>query len=229
MPFLFNDKPGPGIEKTAPPAKGIRLFIQILFREFFSLIKVNCLFLLFSIPVVTIPAAYCAMNRISANMVQDQPYFLWNDFWGAFSSGFCKATAAGLILSGGIAVAVFSTFYYGRQASSCLYCLPLGISCIGFFWLLFMGFSVFPMIVLVNLPLKKILKNALLLVAPSIGCHILSFVACAALLLMALCFFPVSIIPAILLYPALFNLIVTFGAYGNIKRYVISEQQPEES
>jgi len=76
---------------------------------------------------------------------------------------------------------------------------------------------------------EKILKNALLLVAPSIGCHILSFVACAALLLMALCFSPVSIIPAILLYPALFNLIVTFGAYGNIKRYVISERQPEES
>lgn len=229
MGYLFYDKPGPGIEKDAPHAKGLRLFFQILFREFFSIIKASCLFLLFSIPVVTLPAAYCAMSRITVSMVQDRPYYLWSDFWGAFRNEFGKATAAGLLLSGGMAAAGFAAYFYGgRVAVNRLYCLPFGVACLGFFWLLLTCFSVFTMLVLTDLPLRKVLKNAFLLVAPSLGCVALSLIACAALLFAAFCFFPYSLLPAALIYPALFNLIATFGAYGKIKRYVVAERGWEE-
>ena len=39
-------KDTPGIEKNAPKKKGIALFLETLWREFFPLIKLNLLFIL---------------------------------------------------------------------------------------------------------------------------------------------------------------------------------------
>ena len=53
---LFPDfaKNGPGIDKDAPPKTGLALFIDIYRREWWNIFKLNLLFLLFCIPVVTI-------------------------------------------------------------------------------------------------------------------------------------------------------------------------------
>lgn len=230
MPFPFSGEPVPGIEKDAPPAMGLKLLFRILSREFFPLIRLSCLFLLFSIPIVTIPAAYCAMTRITVDMVRDRPYFLWHDFFAAFRSELGMATAAGLLLSVGITATAFAAyFYYGQVEAGSLYILPFGVAVLVLAWLLLMGLSVFPMLALVDLPLKNILKNALLLVPLSFGRLALSLAACAFLLFAALWFFPVSLIPALLLCPALFSLLTVFGAYDGIERYVIAERrEPEE-
>lgn len=97
---LFNSytKPGPGIPKDAPPKKGLRLFFDVLTREFFELVKLNLLYLLFCIPIVTIPAATTALCRITLTMIRDQNHFLWNDFFTAFKREFKWSTLFGLPL-----------------------------------------------------------------------------------------------------------------------------------
>ena len=47
-------KEGPGVRKDQPPKKGIPRFFEILMRDYGHLLKVNFLFLLCCLPMVTV-------------------------------------------------------------------------------------------------------------------------------------------------------------------------------
>lgn len=53
-------------EEESPPAGGARLFFWLLGGEAAGLLKLNLLFLLACLPVVTIPPAYHALHRLTA-------------------------------------------------------------------------------------------------------------------------------------------------------------------
>jgi len=216
------NKPGPGIEKDAPRKKGLALFSDILVREFFELIKLNLLFVLFCIPLVTIPAAVCAMSRITVTMVRDEPHFMWTDFWKAFKENFKKATLAGLLLGVGLVVCFLAArFYLDYAGTMVILFIPMSLSLLMLVLLAGMGIYVFPMLALIDLRLKIILKNALLMVLVCLPHTLLSLLAAGALLLAALLYFPYTLIAIVLLLFSLTNLITTFGAYGGMKKYVI--------
>lgn len=66
--------PGPGVEKDAPPKKGIALFWDILYRRFWKMVSLNLLYLLFSVPSLIIYyfASYGVLTLIfSEYMVAD--------------------------------------------------------------------------------------------------------------------------------------------------------------
>ena len=225
--LAYNDKPGPGVDEDAPPAKGLRLFFQILFGDFFMLIRLNFLFYLFCIPVVTIPAAYCAMTRILINMVHDHQCFLFDDFWKTFRTEFKKATSVGIIMLAVLAAAAAAIWYFENAAAEQGWHMPLAVfSATVTAMLIFVSFSLFPMISFVDLPLKKIIKNAFLLVPISIYRYIVALIICVVLIIIGFIFLPFSLMPVILLYPSLMTLITVFSAYKGIKKYVL--QEPEE-
>ena len=225
--FKYNSrKPGPGVSRDAPPARGLRLFFQVFFREFFSLVKVNFLFYLFCLPVVTIPAAYCALTRIAVSMVRDQPVFLWNEFWGAFRSEFKRATAAGFLLGLGFVLSIAGAWYFESLSEHHdMIWLMCAVFIAGAVLLVFMGFSLFPMISLVNISLAKAFKNACLLVSVSFFRYILAAYVCVMLVVLVILLYPVSLAPLFLLYPSLMCLITVFSSYGGISKYVLQENQ----
>lgn len=50
---LFDySKPGPGVDKDAPPKSPFIMFFEILQRKFWNLVKVNMMFLIFNIPAL---------------------------------------------------------------------------------------------------------------------------------------------------------------------------------
>ena len=54
---IFNSnysKPGPGVDKNAPPKKGLNLFYEIFFRKFWDIIKLNLLYALTLLPTFAI-------------------------------------------------------------------------------------------------------------------------------------------------------------------------------
>ena len=57
-------------EEESPPAGGARLFFWLLGGEAAGLLKLNLLFLLACLPVVTIPPAYHALHRLTRRLVQ---------------------------------------------------------------------------------------------------------------------------------------------------------------
>ena len=219
------NRPGPGIPKDAPVKKGLELFWDILFREFFELVKLNLLFCAFCLPIVTIPAACAAMSKITVTMVRDRNHFLWTDFWAEFKTDFKKSTGAGALVFLGIGAGVFGVWFYSKMlASSTLFYLPLALSCLIVLVLTVMGFYVFPMIALVDLSLKKIIQNSFLLTFVCLHYNLLALVITAGLTLLALSLLPVTLLLFAFLWFALMNFITTFCAYYGIRNYVIAEE-----
>lgn len=60
---FFNDfytKPGPGIPKDMPSKKGIKLYFEIFLRHFWDLLKLNFIYVIFSIPMAVL--CYVSIN-----------------------------------------------------------------------------------------------------------------------------------------------------------------------
>ncbi len=120
---------GPGIPKDAPKPEGVRLLAGTFAREWWELIKLNLLFLAASLPVVTLPAAYCAMVSVSVSMIEDRNVYLVRDFWAAFRSRFWAVTLVGVLLAGAQALAVLAVRSYALAAvDQILFAVPLAIA-----------------------------------------------------------------------------------------------------
>ena len=81
-------KEGPGIAKDAPEKTGAAWVGETLVREFWQLVKLNVLFLLCCLPVVTFGAARAAMARCTVNMARDVPNDVWTDFPCGAAAGY---------------------------------------------------------------------------------------------------------------------------------------------
>ena len=117
--------PGPGIRPDEPEKTGMARFVQILELECVTLVKLNLLFLVSCLPVVTIPPALFAMNQVVRRMVLDQPVDCFYHYRKAFrkywKQGYAAflLTAVPLVFSG-----VGMWFYLSRVGSSVLFFLP---------------------------------------------------------------------------------------------------------
>lgn len=87
-------KPGPGVDRDEPEKTGVSRLAEIFSIECVTLVKLNLLFLLSCLPVVTIPAAVFAMNRVTRMMVLDQPVTLLYHYKAAFRKEWRRAWAA---------------------------------------------------------------------------------------------------------------------------------------
>jgi len=98
---LFSDmrggqfRPGPGVDKP-PPVSGFRRFWFIFVNHFGKLIMANLLFLLFCIPVVTIPASLCGLNMVCSQLMKSGKCFLLQDFLDGFRRRFFAKTLLGM-------------------------------------------------------------------------------------------------------------------------------------
>lgn len=61
-------KDRPDLERSAIRKRGFVGYMDMLWREFFELLKLNLLFVLSCVPIITIPAALTAMHRITSVM-----------------------------------------------------------------------------------------------------------------------------------------------------------------
>ncbi len=153
--------PGKGIEKPSPKGGAARFFF--LFTTYFwSLIGINLLFVLCCLPVVTIPASLCALNRYLIKMVRDGVGFSAEDYRKEWKAQLLKSLPAGILCA-----LPFCYAYYllsmsaGANGSGIVFAF-------GVFWVLFgllFGSYVFVLLSMLDLPLNILLKNTLILMA----------------------------------------------------------------
>ncbi len=96
---LFDyTKPGKGVKKTQGAEKSsLFLYFEILGRKFWDLIKLNLIFMLFCLPVITIGPALAARSYILREFVKEKPVFLWSDFKDKFLENFKQTLPVGLL------------------------------------------------------------------------------------------------------------------------------------
>ena len=151
-------KPGPGVY-TPPPDRGMKRFFFLLTNHIRKLILLNLIWIIFSIPVVTLPASTAGVTVVLMKLAREGRCFLWDDFWEAFKKYFRKSLIAltlYLVIAAAIAVMIFADGPIALVFKIIL-CV-LAFLC----WLISCYF--FPMLAYIDdLTGKELLKNAALL------------------------------------------------------------------
>ncbi|MFL5017914.1 MAG: DUF624 domain-containing protein [Rhizobium sp.] len=192
---------GPGIPKDAPKRTGLALFAEILVREWWEMVKLNMLFILAGLFVVTLPAALAAMARVSVALVEDRNSYLLRDFTEAFQRYFWRATAWGLALGGALAIGLYAIVTYAAGArDNLLLSAPLTIAFVATAFVAVLACHLFVLMVMRDLPALMLLRLAALasIVRPFPALAALAFTA--SLWLAHILFYPVSVF-----MPAIFN------------------------
>jgi uncharacterized membrane protein YesL len=198
---------------------------RILGRNLFRLVKLNLLFLVFCLPVITAPAATAAMSRVTKSMWKES-HFFWSDYWETFLGEFGKASLAGILLyGGGGAAAVGFLFYREMAKQTALLLAPAWICAAVFLLFLVMGAYVFPMIAALDLPLKAVFKNAFLLVFLRFPQNLLLALILGGITGVCFLFFPVSIPFVVLLASSLQSLTGAAIIWPGIEQYVCGGSQ----
>ena len=184
--------PGAGVI-DAPPSDGWKRFFFILGTHFWKLVTLNLLFLAFCIPVVTIPAAFCGMNRVLVKLYREGNCFLWAEFWKEFCANFWKAMPFGLF--GGFSL--FASYYFlslgVSAAEDRVALLPAAIGILLlFFAVLFLNY-VFVFLPTLELKNGQIARNAFIFLATEWKANLAILTSVAATVIFTAVLFPYSL------------------------------------
>lgn len=158
--FYQYYKGGKGVTES-PPTKGIKGFLFISYTHFWKLVRLNLLFILFCLPVVTIPPSMVAMNRVLLKLVREGNTFIFSDFIEEFKNSFLKSWIAFIPWLIVIAVSVMGYKIMQEVYSSTLQII-LWVTLCGLLYC--HSTYCFSMIALIDLPLGVIMRNATIMV-----------------------------------------------------------------
>ncbi|MEG1874450.1 MAG: DUF624 domain-containing protein [Angelakisella sp.] len=229
---IFNfganyNRPGPGIPKNAPKKTGVKLFFDIIGREFWALLALNLTYLLACVPLITIGPATTALSRITTMMVRDKNVYAWKDFWATFKREFKQSVLFGIPATLFVAAAVWINF--GVLLSAAAKQIDLLQMVFIFLWT-FLGTSVgcflFPLIANVTLPAFPLLKNSLLLVVLGKWRTLAAVAVNIIVVALAMLYFPLSIIPMLFLgYFSFLSYFTSFMVWPVIEKYVVRSDE----
>ena len=165
-------------------------FIQFLARVG-DMILANFLFLICSLPIITIGAALTGLNKVTQEIAMDESPSLLKSFFGAFKENFRQATAAWLI------ILVFFLGMICNQLLVSFYCV--GVIEQVFRWILYFIMAlmvaiaayVFPLIVRYENSLKQHFINATVLAVVKLPRTLVMVVLIALPLVLAYISFPI--------------------------------------
>lgn len=198
-------------------ARGMMLSMS---ARLWTLFRLNMLFLIFCMPVITVPVSVVALSKVLLNIARGTESSLWVSFWAVFKTDFFKSQMAGLMmgtLGAAISLAGYAVIQYGGFFGA------LGAAWLIVFGLLwyFSACYLFPLIALVDITLVQCLRNALLLALIELKHNLLLLFPLA---LMAVCvlFFPVSL-PLLLILFALCQYLVCVVVNKPIQKRIIKD------
>lgn len=123
----YNDlmPPEPETGGETPEKTGFARFLELVGSQCGALLKVNLLFLLGCIPIVTVPLSLYAMNCVVLRMMRDQPVKCLHNYWEVFRQDWKRGYAAFLLTALPLGLAGCGMwFYLNRAASNVLFFLP---------------------------------------------------------------------------------------------------------
>lgn len=219
MPLLNFDKTVPYVKK-----KGIAGYFQLIRNNFSDLIILNVLFIVTSIPIVTIGPSILALNRMTMAMVSDTPTSFVKEYFSYFKKYFSDGLVCGLCFILAMGLSGFSVIYYFSWGKTTPVMYVFSVIALICFFLIIMTASFFsPMYCCVDLKKSILLKNSFLLSLSylKISLAVLGIIALFSILIFI--FFPYSL-PLVAMGPVSFAaLAACYGSLKPIQSHVISK------
>lgn len=205
------------------PEGGFRRYAALFFTNFWKLVTLNLLFLLFSVPIVTLPAALCGLNRVCMLLIRNGYCFLWGDFWEEFRKSFLRSLGPGLQFL----LMLFGGYYFMSLGltnaalplwSVVFWALGIGLSVAGLCW----GSYFFALVSLLDQDNRGVKKNAWLLcmLRPSRALGVLCLLGVSAEVFALL--MPVSIPVFLLIGASIPQFTLCFLVYELAERYILA-------
>lgn len=217
--------PGPGIDPDEPEKFGFTRFCEILTLECRTVLKLNVLTLFASLPLVTLPAALCAMNAVIRKMMLDQPVECVQDFRAAFAA-FWKQSYIVFLLGTFVPVstAVISFFYARMVTSNLLYFVPCVLSLFTFVASALMSAYLYPLSA-TGLSVSDMLRRSLILGIAKPLRALLCFVVNTGLQFLTICFFPLTLPYILLIGLTIPCFIGQFFVRLNLRKHALPAQE----
>lgn len=214
--MLFWGKPsylkeGRGVAKDEPPKTGLRLFCDRLSCEFWQLLKLNLIFILCALPLVTFGAARAALSKCTMRMARGAlDSAVWYDFRKAFRQDFIRNTLFGCL----------ELFYIGCLLLAARAGIPQTFLFVGIIGAgLFFPYA-WSILVMIDIPAGAAMKNAIILSAACVRHSVPMLIGTLLLLCSMFAFFPVSL-PALLFLPfGLSSFLQSFIIWADIQKYI---------
>ena len=196
--------------------------VLTLWREIFTLIRANLCFLLFCIPIVTIPAAVTALYGVCVDAIQGKRCAVFKTFLKTVRFQFFQSWGAFIPLGLLEFISVFGAWFYFTRGNLITGILGLGMTAVAVVTFLAVPYC-FCMLARVDLPLWQAVKNSFLMVFLNLKFSICSGVLTIALLAVLVLFWLYAI-PAILLCALALTAYVSgyFTLYG-LQSFVLTE------
>ena len=208
------------------PSSGLARCGVMALTHFWKLIAVNLLFVIFSLPVITLPAALTALNRVCIIIYRDGNIFLWDEFWKEFHRSFLRALGPGF----GFALLLFGGYFFMSlgNGNSQLVFFAMLFWALGIFMTitaLLIGEMFFVMISVLEIGNFNALKNALILslARPVRSLAILLIVFALVFGVMSL--MPISIVLLIFIWVVLAQYPISCLVYDLIEEMILNPFQ----
>lgn len=221
--FYNNNVAGRGIAKNAPKKKPFFRFWELFLNKFWTFFKLNLVYFLFCIPIVTFGPATAALTAMMRNIYLERPQFIFYDFWRLFKKNFKQSFVIGLVDIAAIALFIFTNRYFAGSpeldtASKIVYILAIAAQVL----FLMMNFYIYPQIAALNMKMSGILKNSLLLVFVNVGGELITLAFIASYVTLIVLFGVFVLILTPLLPAAWIVFLSVFCCYPAIQKYVIN-------
>jgi uncharacterized membrane protein YesL len=229
-------KAGAGIAKGVTKSR-TKLFFEILGVRVWNLFKLNLIYVLLCLPIITIGPATAGLIKVTRNYAADKNAFIWGDFWETFKKNFNKAGVMGIVSI--IAYAgLFTGFYIypviissesmagSRTFYYALFILTISVA----MTFTIMNYYIYIMMVSTDLPMKSIIKNSLILSYSAPKQNAVAFLSHILLSVLMIYLLEHNLLTLFILpfFPAAFiAFIVCFMCYPVVQKFVIAPYYEE--
>lgn len=139
-------------------------FFRICWDNLLTLIGLNLLFLLLSVPLITASASATALARSCQDIIlgKGHPY---KNFLSSFHQNLVMSLPIGILSAGTVAGLLYGTWFYAQMARDTPVLLVFSFFCLVCLYLCFcVGMIGFQIIARIHLPTVAVLKDAFILV-----------------------------------------------------------------
>ncbi len=221
--FYNNDVAGSGVAKNGPKKKPFFRFWELFTNKFWTFFKINLIYFLFCLPIVTFGPATAAMTSLMRNIYLERPQFIFHDFWQAFKKNFKQAFPVGLVDIIFISLSGFSYIFYESYLDAnnyywLFYALTMAAEVI----FLLMNFYIYPQIVALNLRTGAIVKNSVILAFVNLKGNLVTLAGFLIYVILLLFFKTYVLILSPLVPFAWLAFLSVFNCYPAIQKHIIN-------
>lgn len=224
----------------APKPKGkVRLFFELWWENFWSLIPLNAVYSMLSLLLIPYGFASAGFANVTRNLARDKHTFGFSDFFETAKKNWKQALAVGLINILLMAVMIFGIWFYfwgiGLIAQ-----IGLGVCLVMLAVFSMMKYYIWVMMITFDLSIKALYRNSFYLVLLNIKNNLIVGGVCLAyyvLLVFVVLMLPYSItiviefLLTVMFFPGFKHLLVQYMVFPSVKKHMIDpyyEEHPDE-